>query len=237
MAGCTHSAFPQVFPQSLPPGEMPPGRGIYDATPKGIMHGIPQLPFTIDGKPGRPHQLMQLRDRPLHSVASVEADDKAASSIQIFTDQSAAFEALRAAAPKDSVQDRALPSPRVKLGLLYLDLTIWQDINLGGCAWSFDQGTDLSVLTNFNNATTCCGCFLWWGWKILGTQASSFMVALSWPAFGLRDASGSTFGWLLPEIDTGTPSGTTWGGTVDSLVPYGWNDRATSIHLPFATFP
>jgi hypothetical protein len=226
-------SFNLSAPNFTPPSGMLPGPNAYDATRKHHAHGIPRLPFTIDGERSRPTQLALLRDRPLHTVASVNEDGEAESPLQIFTDETHAIEALRQGATRHASEESlsfevALGATRVKLGL-FLDLTIWEDIDFGGCAWEFDTNTDISILTNFDSAWSCG--FLFWGWRTLGTNASSFLVSIGWPYFGFRDRAGSTIGWAL----FGSPP--SWSGLVSNLVPFGWNDRAISITLPGATFP
>ena len=212
----------------------PPGPTAYDATRRGHAHGIPAVPFTIDDEKGNPLDLASLRDRPLHTVVSLD-DGTDKPEIRIFTDQESSVSALRElSSAHTDVKEEGLSvaaAARSRLGV-DLDLTIWEHIDLTGCGWEFHTDTDISVLTNFDNAWACG--FLWWGWKQLGTNASSFMVAIGWPYFGFWDRGGNSIGWALHP-----PSGlsTLWSGYVSNLVHFGWNDRAISIRLPGATFP
>jgi|SwirhisoilCB3_FD_contig_31_3037148_length_1228_multi_3_in_0_out_0_1 hypothetical protein len=212
----------------------PPAPGAFDASRKGHAHRIPLLPFTIDEDKGKPVDLARLRDRPLHTVVGLDEDGGGRSTIRIFTEHDASVAALRTSTEHHTDNDVGTSQSALrtaKLGL-NLDLTIWRDINFGGCGWEFDGNTDISVLTNFDLAWACG--FLWWGWQQLGTSGSSFMVAIHWPFFGFRDRGGSTIAWALNP-----PSGigTDWSGLVLNLVPLGWNDRAISITLPGATYP
>lgn len=222
-------------PPFIPPDEMPPGRGQYDASRRGQAHGIPRIPFTIDGERSKPIQLVQqLRDRPLHTVATLNEDGEAEPPVQIFTDETAATQALRqgATAEQSEALGEAAPRAAAAAGLgIYMDLTIWEDVNLGGCAWELYGTTPISILTNFDLASACCGCFLWWGWRTLGTNASSFLVSIGWPWFGFWDRNGNSIGWQL------FGSGPSWSGLATDLGVWGWNDRAISIRLPGATFP
>jgi hypothetical protein len=176
-----------------------------------------------------------LRDRSLHTVVDLDEEGHGRPELRVFTDKTAALATLRERAGLSSEDEFRPPSvvstAAVRLGLA-LDLTIWEDVDLSGCGWEFNTDTDMSVLTNFDNAWACG--FLWWGWKQLGTNASSFMVAIEWPYFGFRDRGGSTIGWALNPPSGGS---TLWSGYVNSLVPFGWNDRAISITLPGATYP
>jgi hypothetical protein len=227
------SWFNAPAPPFIPPSEMPPGPGQYDASRKGHAHGVPRLPFTIDGDRGRPPELVLLRDRPLHTVASVSEDGEPEPPVRIFTEESAAIEALRQGAGGAPAEAPGEATPRAAAtGLgIYMDLTIWQDVDFGGCAWDLTGTTPIATLTNFDLASGCCGCFLWWGWKTLGTNASSFTVSIGWPFFGFRDRPGNSIGWVL------NGSGPSWSGYVTDLTVWGWNDRAISITLPGATFP
>ncbi|MEV4351757.1 hypothetical protein AB0J83_45465 [Actinoplanes sp. NPDC049596] len=208
-------------------GTPPPNA--YNASRRGYAHGIPRQPFTIDGEPGDPVRLAALRNQPLHTVVGLEAGERGSSAVAIYTDEDAATETLRRASNPEG--EPSAPNARARLGLT-LDLTMWEHIELSGCAWEFDTNTDISVLTNFDLAWSCG--FLFWGWRQLGTNASSFMVAIAWPYFGFRDRAGNSIAWILNP-----PSGasTLWSGVVRDLVPLGWNDRAISITLPGATYP
>ena len=55
----------------------------------------------------------------------------------------------------EEFSERSL-APAARLGLT-LDSTILAHIDFGGCAWEFGTYTDMSVLTNFDNAWAC-GC-------------------------------------------------------------------------------
>jgi hypothetical protein len=213
-----------------------PPPNAYNASRRGHAHGIPSIPFTIDGNQGHPVGLGALRDRPLHTIVDLDEKNLGQPELRIFTDEATALAALRERLGRDYEQEQqqleaVSRAQRAHLGIP-LDLTIWEHISLSGCAWEFDTNTDLSVLTNFDNAWACG--FLAWGWKQLGTNASSFMVGIYWPFFGFRDRGGSTIGWALNP-----PSGssTLWSGFVNNLVSFGWNDRAISITLPGATYP
>jgi hypothetical protein len=206
---------------------VPPG--FYDATRKGYLHSIPTSSFEIDGERGLPPQLVTLRDRPLHTVGIVSEDGEIESPLHIFTAEDSALEFMEQRTNGQGLETvEGQSALRAKLGL-YLDLTIWEHITFGGCAWDFDTNTDISILTNFDLAYSCG--FLWWGWRALGTNASSFIVSIGWPYFGLRDRGGSTIGWILFGA---YPS---WSGYVSDLRTFGWNDRAISITLPGATYP
>jgi hypothetical protein len=173
-----------------------------------------------------------LRDRPLHTLVTPGGNVEQ-SSVQVFTHRDFFVSALGNLSGFSEVEQRrqTAATASARLGLP-LDLTIWQDINLSGCAWEFDTNTDISVLTNFDQAWACG--FLFWGWQQLATKASSFMVAIYWPYFGFRARDGSSIAFVLNP-----PSGTStlWSGYVDNLVPFGWNDRAISITLPGAAYP
>lgn len=210
--------------------EMRPRPADYNATRKENAHGVPRVPFSIDGEAGRPSQLVLLRDRTLHTVARVGEDGVAEQPVQIFTSRKQAEEFLHQGAEFGTNLSGEQARAATKLGL-YLDLTVWEHIDFEGCGWEFDTNTDISDLTDFNRATACCGCFLWWGWRYLGTNASSFIVSIGWPAFGFRDGNGSTISWGL------NGSAPSWSGYVRNLVDFGWNDRAISITLPGATYP
>ena len=195
---------------------------------KGQPHDVPTASFEIDGEKARPPQLVMLRDRPLHTVATL-SQGEIESPLQIFTEEDGALRFMQQRTKGDDLETVESPSaPRAKLGL-YLDLTIWEDINFGGCAWGFDTNTDISILTNFDLAYSCG--FLSWGWRVLGTNASSFIVSIGWPYFGFRDRPGSTIGWIL------CGSYPSWSGYVLDMRTFGWNDRAISITLPGATYP
>jgi hypothetical protein len=201
----------------------------YNGSRRGHAHGIPSTPFSIDAERGTPVKLGMLRDRPLHSLVSL-GEDVEPTSVQVFTQKDLLVSAMDALLSADQRRQATAAAP-VRLGLT-IDLAIWQDINLSGCAWEFDSNTDISVLTNFDQAWACG--FLWWGWQQLSTKGSSFMVAINWPFFGFRDRLGNSIAFVLNP-----PSGnfTLSSGFVNSLVPFGWNDRAISITLPGATFP
>ena len=226
-----------------PPGpstaatQAPSAPGDYDATRRGHRHGVPLVPFTIDGEAGQPSQLLLLRDRPLHTVVRANDEGQREAPVEIYTDKTSADAAVRQGSsgePLDELLDaeatlRATRSAR--LGL-FLDLTVWEDIDFGGCAWEFDTNTDISVLTDFDRASACCAWIcIFSGWRRLGNEASSFIVSIGWPAFGFRDRAGSTIGWPL---NGSQPS---WSGLVQDLRDFGWNDRAISITLPGATYP
>jgi hypothetical protein len=221
-------------PPFIPPNEMPPGRGQYDASRKGHAHGVPRIPFTIDGGRSKPIQLVQqLRDRPLHTVATLNEDGEAEPPVQIFTEETSAMDVLRQGATEEQSKALGEAAPKAAAaaaGLgIYMDLTIWEHINLAGCAWEFYGTTPISVLTNFDNAWSCG--FLFWGWRALGTNASSFLVSIGWPFFGFWDRAGNSIGWVLGG------SAPSWSGLATDLGVWGWNDRAISIRLPGATFP
>jgi hypothetical protein len=203
--------------------------GTYDATRKGHPHSIPTASFEIDGERALPPRLLALRDRPLHTVATIGDDGEVEMPLLIFTAEQTALEFMQQKTEATGLEAVDMQSqPRARLGI-YLDLTIWEDINFGGCGWDFDTNTDTSILTNFDLAYSCG--FLWWGWRALGTNASSFIVSIGWPYFGFRDRAGRTIGWIL------SGSYPSWSGYVRDLRTFGWNDRAISITLPGATYP
>lgn len=205
----------------------------HDASIKGHLHGVPQVPFTIDGSIGKPAHLSSLRDRPLHSVVTQTDDRDKQLTVDIFTDLNDATAALvhHARGRGASTEISELPQPWTKLGLEY-DLSIWKLANYMGCGWGFDTNTDMTVLTNFDNAWACG--FLWWGWQQLGTGAESFIIRINWPMFGFRDRSGNTVGWALdPPHDIITE----WSGGKENLAILGWGNRAHGIHIPGTMYP
>jgi hypothetical protein len=81
-------------PHCPPGGPMGLGGG-YDASRKGHAHGVPQLPFEIDGQRARPPDLVLLRDRPVHTVATVNDDGEPEPPVRIFTTEDMATQALQ----------------------------------------------------------------------------------------------------------------------------------------------
>lgn len=216
-------------------GELPAGS--HDANPKGrYVHRVPTVPFTIDGERGRPIDLVRLRDRPLHTVVRAGDDGEFQQACELYTSDDTLRQGLGDLVEKQQalLQQPAPPVPGQfstfqKIGLgIYLDLHLYQHVGFGGCEWEFTDQDHTLYLLNFG-VDFACG-FLWWGWKQLDNQASSIIVSTGLPLAALYDDwynGGQAYIMVLND------NGGSWGGYSTNLVPYGWNDRASSFGFPF----
>ncbi|GII75966.1 hypothetical protein Sru01_09480 [Sphaerisporangium rufum] len=191
-------------------------------------HRVPGIPVVLDGEAVEPAAVLELQDRPLHTVLDPAA--LAGESLRVFTgiDRARAY-ALDLASADEAVQSEGPPRPpgspirggsgcRVAGGgtnPLPADAGVvefYEHIDLGGCGWRVpDSQTGVADLTK----VVACG-FLWWGWKSADQRISSLDVTTSYSSITLQVTP-------FPE------DGTLWvphRARVNSLVDYGWNDRA-----------
>jgi hypothetical protein len=101
----------------------------------------------------------------------------------------------------------------------YIDL--YEHTDWGGAVWRVREWEHKTV-ADFSTDLMCCG-FLAWGWVSANDMASSVDCMVS---------GNAPFVVLFEDADLMGSSIGIWGRSmVPSLVPYGWNDRASSLQI------
>jgi hypothetical protein len=177
-------------------------RGINASRPRDPnTHQVPRIPLLIDGKETERGAIRQLNGRPLHTVIDQDALDGKA--LHVFSNRDEAEQYYRGHMIPGS------PPP----GTGYMDL--YEAEYWGGCSW---QVLERSNYPGDFRKLWACG-FLWWWWR--NPDKNVRCVDFWTGATTVILCSGYNLGgsWLwLP--------GTAW---VESLAPYGWNNRASSM--------
>lgn len=184
------------------------------------------MALTIDGGEEPPEVIKELDGQPLHYV--VDRDALSGRMLNVFTEKERAEGHFR------ETVDEALPRQRrggsaeveahqsaypggVPPNGGYVDL--YEDDWWGGCSWRFYESQ--RVLRDFRTIGACG--FLWWGWVNPNDRVSCIDALVS----GARPACilcehvllGGSWLWLPGRC------------FVPSLIPWGWNDRASSLMI------
>jgi hypothetical protein len=207
-----------------------------------LTHRVPKLPVLVDGKTRiEPSAIRRFTGQPLFTVVDAEAAQ--GEILRVFTDQDKAKEYLSAVKIDDPAvpgsPDRGLrpiqtdpksqaspiaggsngPPGGVPPNSGYIDL--YEHVDYGGAVWRVREWERVTV-GDFSKDLMCCG-FLAWGWISANDMVSSVDCMVS------GDAP-----WVVlwEDADLMGNSIGIWGRSmVDSLVPYGWNDRASSLQI------
>jgi hypothetical protein len=210
-----------------------------------LTHKVPRLPILLDDR----HRLDPLVIRrwagqPLHTVVDQEALD--GEILRVFTDFDKAKEYVsgltfeepdapgapdRGLRPAEQPSDpresshppiaggsNGLPPGGVPPDGGFIDL--FEHVDFGGCTWRVREW-ERKTVRNFSDFWACG--FLWWGWKNANDQVSSVDTLVS----GNRPVVVMWEHALL----TGSTIAFFGRGVLPSLVPFGWNDRASSLQI------
>jgi hypothetical protein len=221
------------------------GKGI-DASPRSheLTHKPPQLPVLLDGKNRLdPLAIRRFAGRPLFTVVDQEAVEGEV--LRVFTDKETAREYMSGlrfdepdapGAPDVSLR-RDRPSagspgsqyPPVAGGSDGFPggvppdggfINLFEHVDWGGCQWRILEW-ERKTVADFTQFWACG--FLFWGWVNANNTISSLdcMVSGQSPWVTL---------WDLTNLG-GSGIGI-WGRSMpSSLVPFGWNDRASSLQI------
>jgi hypothetical protein len=221
-------------------------RGV-DASPRDgeLTHRAPQLPVLLDGKTRvEPGAVRRFAGQPLHTVVDTEAAQGEV--LRVYTDQEKAKEYLSGLKIEDpeapgspnlglrstqpDARSQSGPHPPISGGSNgppggvppnsgYIDL--YEHVDWGGAVWRVREWERVTV-PDFTKDLKCCG-FLAWGWVNANDKASSVDCMVS---------GNAPWVVLWEHINQGGSSIGIWGRSmVSSLVPYGWNDRASSLQI------
>jgi hypothetical protein len=176
--------------------------------PGVILHRVPEVPVVIDGEDMEPKAVRDFINQPLHTVLDQEAQD--GGSLKIFPRWQAARDHFLRSAPEQS-------SPPPQGGFVNL----YENINFAGCEWHYPEWN--GTLGDFRKLW--CG---WSWWYTADNRVSSVDCFISHPPGGKSavilceffNLGGSWF-WIPGELQ------------VASLVPFGWNDRASSLQMMY----
>jgi hypothetical protein len=188
-----------------------------------ILHRPPKIPTMIDFVEVEQSVLRDFRDQPLYTV--LDRDGLDGKMLQIFTSEEKAKEYCsgldvnnlpqKSASQKVSstFRESAIP-PRGG----YVDL--YEHIDWGGCSWRILESQTLQG-SRANDFTQLWACgFLWWGWVNANDKVSGVDSVISGnSSLVLCEDMNLGGSWLIIP-------GNAW---VPNLVPYGWNDRASSL--------
>jgi hypothetical protein len=209
------------------------------ATPRlhHLTHRLPTLPIVIDGKRAHPSAIRRHAGRALHTV--VDHDALAGEVLQVFTDREKAEEHIKdqtfaepeaPGEPLMRLRDPELDADGSPLPVAggsdgppggvppdggYVDLYEHQD--WGGCTWRVLEWEHKTV-RDYRDLWACG--FLAWGWRNANDQITCIdaMISGAKPMLVLAEhiLLGGSWIWFPGRA------------FVPSLVPYGWNDRASS---------
>ena len=218
-----------------------------DAGPRGseLTHKVPKLPVLLDDKKRLdPLAIRRWAGQPLHTVVDQEALQ--GEILRVFTDLEKGKEYMSGLTfeepdapgapdrgllpaepspdPRDSSRppiaggSNGLPPGGVPSDNGFIDL--FEHVEFGGCTWRIRE-FERKTVGNFLDLWACG--FLWWGWKNANDQVSSvdtlvsgnLPVVVMWENISLSGSTISFFGR----------------GVLRSLVPFGWNDRASSLQI------
>lgn len=170
-----------------------------------------------------PYAVREFTGKPLYTVIDREALE--GKMLHIFTEKgkAAAYcetvgpSGLRAITPGYQSSSAALTG-NVLPNQGYVEM--YQHINWAGCTWRVLESA-LKAVVNFSGLWDCCGCFLFWGWTNADNQVSAIDVRISMNRLALAEFPNLGGNWLLVPGDAWIPD----------LVPFGWNDRASSMKI------
>jgi hypothetical protein len=194
-----------------------------------IVHRVPQVPIMIDEKECDPRTVHDLDGIPLHTM--LDGDALEGKMLKIFSNPLQARDFVRSGSltVPDSMQPNysvgslsMLNPPPLGSGAQPYSysfngfIELYEHVDLGGCMWRFIKPT----VEDFTKEWACG--FLWWGHKNLNDVTSSLDVAIVNAAeFVLCEHIWWGGSWLHmpPKV------------RVYNLVPFGWNDKASSYRV------
>lgn len=186
-----------------------------------IVHKTPQMPIMIDRAETEPETVREFTGQPLYTV--LDRDAREGKMLQIFTQRRKAEEYIGylVANPASSWSQKSELSDKPEEAL-YLSsrpfgyIELYEDTNLGGCVWHLPEyGTN--YIGDFMKWWACG--FLFWGWKNADKTISSVDSVFK-----------ADYVILCDQINLGGSWFSFPGRTrINDLVPFGWNDRASSM--------
>ncbi len=212
-------------------GPQPPSQDLNAEIPASI-HQVPQIPIVLDGKNAAPEQVKEFDGKPLYSIFDERAS--AGEILHVFTDRQKALQYCKKTTPSkrslaDDVVDLATTTDFKASDITEGDpfigaARLFEHINFQGSVW--DMYAMNGNVPDFRQVL----CFLWWCQNIndrvssIDNQVVAMAVYRPKRAFTVLheniNFSGSQL-WIVERQ------------MVSSLIPSGWNDRASScsFHL------
>jgi hypothetical protein len=201
-----------------------------------ITHKVPRIPVMIDDSRAEPEAVKEFEfgGPALHTVVDRDALDNKV--LRIFTDEDRAKEyvtdTLEESSPSEASRKGSRrrshnphnnpdgPPGGVPPDGGYVDL--YEHVDMGGCRWRVLESTSKTVRAF--SALWECGT-LCWGWVNANNNVSAvdFRISGAKPVVVLAEFSNLGGSWIWFP-------GRSW---VPSLVPYGWNDRASSLIMMY----
>jgi hypothetical protein len=226
----------------------PPPHGIDASRPAGVIsHRVPTMPLTIDGGEEDPRAIKEYDGKPLHYAVDRDALD--GQMLSVFTDSERAaqhvsntiLDALPRADAKSQISSLAPPQLTAAVKAFwypqqpktadvppggvppdggYLDL--YEHVDWGGCVWRVNEW-ERKTVGDFTQLLACG--FAWWGWINANDRVSCIDALISGdkPVVVLAEHANLGGSWIWFPGRTFVPS----------LVPYGWNDRASSLIIMY----
>ncbi len=176
---------------------------------KSIVHRVPAVPIEIDGASVEPEEIKNYDGQPLYYVLDEKA--KREGVLRVFTAAHKAQERLWESAEGGTKE--AVASIGAASGT---NITLWEHVGCTGQSVGLEDGQNFPDFRKLN-------CFLWWCTNF-NDKASSVMVP--WKLGTIQ----SKYVVLHEHINyQGSQLKIARGLIEDNLVPYGWNDRASSL--------
>ncbi|WP_180131579.1 hypothetical protein [Rhodoferax sp. BLA1] len=211
-----------------------PGAALPEDDPKYCIHQIPSLPIKLNGKSAAPESVKDFDGKPLIYVI----DDAAGAGdvLPVFSVPEKAMAYVADAPGKQKVKARGSFSlntgstPQQVADLVGGAVFLFEHINYGGSKWDFYAGTTGYPSHNPGQGNVAdfrrVFCFLWWCQNINDRVSSIQNQSEVW-AYVRPQRS---FAVLHEHINfQGSQLWVPERRLIPNLVPFGWNDRASSL--------